>query len=147
MGIVAKGVDYYLVYRFIKALVTPFKNTKAFKLGIIDDEGNVLKKHKELKTSEEKKAYGYFERMVWNIKKLVGGVPIIGDKLGSFVTAAYLILKEDNSLEEYRKNTFLKFAWNGLSENAPTTNTVGVAGLPPDPPPVSKKAQKKIQDR
>ena len=147
MGIVAKGVDYYLVYRFIKALVTPFKNTKAFKLGIIDDEGNILKKQGELKTSEEKKAYGYFERMVWNIKKLVGNVPIIGDKLGSFVTAAYLILKEDASLEDYKQNTFLKFAWDDLFENAPVSSTAGIAGLPPDPPPVSKKMQKKIQKK
>jgi len=147
MGIVGTGVDYYLVYRFIKALVTPFKSTKAFKLGIIDDEGNILKKHKELKTSEEKKAYGYFERMVWNIKKMVGSVPIIGDKLGSFAAAAYLILKEDSSLEDYRNSTFLKFAWDGLMENAPVTNTVGVAGLPPDAPPVSKKSQKKIRKK
>ena len=150
MGIVGTGVDYYLVYRFIKALVTPFKSTKAFKLGIIDDEGNILKKHKELKTSTEKKAYGYFERMVWNIKKLVGGVPIIGDKLGSFAAAAYLILKENNSLEDYKQTTFLKFAWDGLetlAENAPVSSTAGIAGLPPDAPPVSKKAQKKIRKR
>ena len=65
MGILSTGVDYYMVYRFIKALVTPFNKTKAFNLGIVDDEGNILKKHRELKTAEEKKAYGYFERMVW----------------------------------------------------------------------------------
>ena len=150
MGIVGTGVDYYLVYRFIKALVTPFKSTKAFKLGIIVDEGNILKKHKELKTSTEKKAYGYFERMVWNIKKLVHKIPVVGKSFGSYATAAYLILKEDNSLEDYKRTTFLKFAWDGLetlAENAPVSNTVGIAGLPPDPPPVSKKAQKKIRKR
>ena len=50
MGIISTGVDYYLVFRFIKALVQPFTSTKAYKLGIIDDEGNILKKRKELKT-------------------------------------------------------------------------------------------------
>ena len=44
MGIISTGVDYYLVFRFIKALVQPFNKTKAYKLGIIDDEGNILKK-------------------------------------------------------------------------------------------------------
>ena len=150
MGILSTGVDYYMVYRFIKALVTPFNKTKAFDLGIVDDEGNILKKHRELKTAEEKKAYGYFERMVWNIKKLVHKIPIVGKKFGSYAAAAYLILKEDNSLEDYKQTTFLKFAWDGLetlAENAPVSNTVGIAGLPPDPPPVSKKAQKKIRKR
>ena len=71
-------VDYYLVYRFIKALVMPFEKTKAFDLGIIDKEGNILKKQKELKTSEEKAAYGYFERMVWNLKKVIRKVPLVG---------------------------------------------------------------------
>ena len=52
MGILSTGVDYYMVYRFIKALVTPFNKTKAFDLGIVDDEGNILKKHRELKTAE-----------------------------------------------------------------------------------------------
>ena len=143
-------VDYYLVYRFIKALVMPFEKTKAFELGIIDEKGNILKKQKDLETSAEKAAYGYFERMVWNIKKLVHKIPIVGKSFGSYATAAYLILKEDNSLEDYKRTTFLKFAWDGLetlAENAPTTNTVGIAGLPPDSPPVSKKAQKKIRKR
>jgi hypothetical protein len=150
MGILSTGVDYYMVYRFIKALVTPFNKTKAFDLGIVDDEGNILKKRRELKTAEEKKAYGYFERMVWNIKKLVHKIPIVGKKFGNYAAAAYLILKEDNSLEDYKQTTFLKFAWDGLEtlvENAPVSNTVGIAGLPPDAPPVSKKAQKKICKR
>ena len=49
----ASVTDYYLVYRFIKALVTPFKKTKAYRLGIIDDKGNILKKMKDLETSAE----------------------------------------------------------------------------------------------
>ena len=53
MGLLQTGVDYFLVYRFIRALTTPFTETKAFELGIIDAEGNFLKKFKQLKTKEE----------------------------------------------------------------------------------------------
>ena len=129
-------VDYYLVYRFIKALVMPFEKTKAFDLGIIDKEGNILKKQKELKTSEEKAAYGYFERMVWNLKKVIRKVPLVGKSLGSVVAASYLLLKEkyeDDELEVLRETTFLKFCWDDIFEGAPMSNTgsseAGVAGL------------------
>ena len=79
MGIFTRATDYYLTYKFIKALIQPFDKTDAYKLGIIDDEGNILKKKRDLKTSEEKDAYGYFNRMVWNLKKLIQKVPIIGN--------------------------------------------------------------------
>ena len=50
MPIVNKAADYYLTYRFIKTLVTPFVDTKAYELGIIDEKGKFLKKMKDLKT-------------------------------------------------------------------------------------------------
>ena len=129
-------VDYYLVYRFIKALVMPFEKTKAFDLGIIDEKGNILKKQKDLKTSEEKAAYGYFERMVWNLKKVIHKVPLIGKSIGSVVAASYMLLKEkynEGEIEVLKETTFLKFFWDDLVESAPVTNTgstpSGTAGL------------------
>ena len=156
MGIISTGVDYYLVFRFIKALVQPFTSTKAYKLGIIDDEGNILKKRKELKTSAEKKAYGYFERMVWNLKKLIMKVPVIGKSLGSFAAASYLFFKEeysDGQINSLREKTFLKFVWEDLEtsanmylrEVAPITSisSGGISSLT-DPSFLSKKSQKKL---
>ena len=40
------ALDIFVAYKFIKILTTPFKKTDAYKLGIIDDEGKVLKKRK-----------------------------------------------------------------------------------------------------
>ena len=37
-----RAIDLFVTYRFIKLLVTPFEKTDAFKLGIIDKDGNVL---------------------------------------------------------------------------------------------------------
>jgi hypothetical protein len=114
----------------------PFKKTKAFDLGIIDEKGNILKKQKDLKTSEEKAAYGYFERMVWNLKKVIHKVPLIGKSIGSVVAASYMLLKEkynEGEIEVLKETTFLKFFWDDLVESAPVTNTgstpSGTAGL------------------
>lgn len=155
MGILSTGVDYLLVYRFIKGLITPFKKTDAYKLGIIDDEGNILKKMKDLETQAEKTAYTGFNRMIWNLKKLIQKIPIIGKSaITSWATAAYLFLKEgstEDELYDYRKYTFLKFVYEDLqklSEAAPTTSvgSGNFAGLD-DNPPVSKKKQKKYRKK
>ena len=39
-----RAIDLLITYRVIKMLVTPFENTEAYKLGIIDKNGKVLRK-------------------------------------------------------------------------------------------------------
>ena len=149
MGIFSRATDYYLTYKFIKALVQPFNKTDAYKLGIIDDEGNILKKKRELKTDEEKKAYGFFHRMVWNLKKLIQKVPIIGKSLGSLASATYLFFKEDYEpvkLEELKRTTFLKFVWDDLQE-AMTASGGAVYGLKDGETVVTPKQAKKYKKK
>ena len=42
-------IDALIAYRLLKLLVTPFKKTKAYQMGIIDDKGKVLIKAKQFK--------------------------------------------------------------------------------------------------
>ena len=56
MSIASAAGNIYFVYQFLTKLVKPFKDTDAFKLGIIDDKGKVLKKRSTLRTKEEKDA-------------------------------------------------------------------------------------------
>ena len=152
--------SYNLIFKLLKTLVTPFDQTKAYKLGIIDAEGNVLKKHKELETFAEKSAYSNFERIIFNIKKLIEKVPLsdldlkknpvmrvlhpqLNRGITSVAKASYYMLQENS---EYNKTkTFAKFAWQDLEEMVNVTT--GIAGLPPDDPPVSKSAQKKYRKK
>jgi len=108
----ASATDYYLVYRFIKALVTPFKKTKAFKLGIIDDKGKILKKTRDLETAEEKQAYGRFERMVWNLKKLLHRIPFLSRGFVNIAAASLLLFKEEKEFEY--ETTYAKFLINDI---------------------------------
>jgi len=94
-----KAIDLFLVYHFLKRLATPFEQWQAFKLGIIDRSGKVIKPAATLKTPEEKNAWGYFDRMVANLKKLLAKVPGGSTRLASYA-AALLLLKEQEKLDK-----------------------------------------------
>ena len=100
MSIISRTGDLFYAYRFIKLLVTPWEKTEAFKFEIIDDEGKVLKKTRELKTSDEKAAYTVFHRLVFNIKRLLNKLPFGKTKLASWATALFLIKEETGMSEE-----------------------------------------------
>lgn len=91
-------VDLFLVYQFITRLVTPFNQWNAYKLGIINDQGKVLRKRATLSTPEEKSAWGYFDILAANIKKLLAKFPGGDSKLVSYA-AAGLLLREQKKLE------------------------------------------------
>ena len=86
-------VDNLVAYRVLSMLVKNFEDTKAFKLGIIDAKGKNLKKPATLKTQEEKEAYNYLNRLVFNMKKIINRLPGGESKLKS-LTAAYFLVKE-----------------------------------------------------
>ena len=90
----SRPVDLLIAYRVIKMLVTPFEKQPAFKYGIIDKDGKVLKKYKTITGSQEKRSYTVLHRFVFNLKRILAKVGIRG-KLGSFAVAAALLLKED----------------------------------------------------
>ena len=90
-------VDTLITYRVVKLLVMPWEKQEAFKQGIIDNKGNVLKKNKTLRGEKEKKAYTYLHRFVFNMKRLFGKVGL-GSKFGSFFGAMAMILREDRQL-------------------------------------------------
>ena len=94
-------VDIFMVYQFLKRLATPFEKWDAFKEGIIDKEGNILKKKHQRGTLPEKAAFKIFDLMILKLKKLLGKVPGGKTKIASYAAALWLI-KEDwqNKTEE-----------------------------------------------
>lgn len=100
MGIISRTGDLFYAYRFIKLLVTPWEKTEAYKLGILDEDGKMLKKARQLKTDDEKSAYTVFHRLVFNIKRLLNKLPFGKTKLASWATALFLIKEETGMSEE-----------------------------------------------
>ena len=93
-----RAIDLLITYRIIKLLVTPFEKQEAYKYGIIDKDGKVLRKTKDLKTAKEKDAYTVLHRFVFNLKRLINIIPGGKSKLGTYAAALGLLLKEQKDI-------------------------------------------------
>ena len=108
-------IDALIAYRLLKLLVTPFKKTKAYQLGIIDDKGKVLIKAKEFtksfpagKRDNAKKAYTLLIRFVFNLKRLLSKVGIRGP-LGSAAAAAIAFFREEKDYNPIIEKQIYKY--------------------------------------
>ena len=115
-----RAIDLFVTYRFIKLLVTPFDKTPAFKLGIIDKDGNRLKEKTvargmqptQLNTIEEKGAYTILHKLVFNIKKIFAKVPGLRTKVGTYAAALFLLkdtFKESVDDPDVFEKEFMKY--------------------------------------
>ena len=112
-----RAIDLFVTYRFIKLLVTPFEKTEAFKLGIIDKDGNRSKlpnsnKATPLRTIEERSAYTILHKLVFNIKKIFGKVPGLRTKVGTYAAALFLLkdtFREHVEDPDVFEKEFMKF--------------------------------------
>ncbi len=88
-------VTSFTMWRYVKAITTPFTLTKAYKLGIIDESGNYIKNPNKL-TNKEKKALTTFDIMIFDLKKLFTKIidPSIRVKLKYIPTAIPLLAEE-----------------------------------------------------
>ena len=117
-----RAIDLFVTYRFIKLLVTPFEKTDAYKLGIIDKNGNRIRKPKstqvavELNTTEQQNSYTILHKLVFNIKKLFAKVPGLRTKVGTYAAALFLLkdtFKEHVEDPDMFEKEFMKY----LKEN------------------------------
>lgn len=88
--------DTFFALRFLRLLTTPWHKTSAYKAGLIDKDGNVIKNPE---TAEEKNVYNMFHKLVFNIKRLLNKLPFGKTTLASYATALYLV-KENTQLSD-----------------------------------------------
>jgi hypothetical protein len=100
MGAISRTADLFYTFRFLKLLVTPWEETSAFKHGIVDSEGNTLRRVSELKTNEERSSYTMFHRLVYNIKRLLNKVPFGKSRIASYAAALYLLKESTRMTDE-----------------------------------------------
>lgn len=116
--------DLVYAFRIVKLLTTPWDKQEAFKYGIIDKNGTLLRKSDTLKTPEEKGAYTYLHRIVFNLKRLLGMVPG-GKSFAGAAAASLLLLKEE--LDEVHMSDeswqLILDAIMSLEEDTPTNAT------------------------
>ena len=117
-----RAIDLFVTYRFLRLLTTPFEKTDAYKLGIIDKNGNRIRKPKstqvavELNTTEQQNSYTILHKLVFNIKKLFAKVPGLRTKVGTYAAALFLLkdtFKEHVEDPDMFEKEFMKY----LKEN------------------------------
>ncbi len=117
-----RAIDLFVTYRFLKLLTTPFEKQDAFKLGIIDKDGNRIKKPNstlpavDLATAELKNSYTILHKLVFNIKKIFSKVPGLRTKVGTYAAALFL-LKDTFKESVDDPDMFEKEFINYLKEN------------------------------
>lgn len=120
------SVDYVYAFRVVKILFQDWKETDAYKLGLIDENG---KKIRSPSTLEERAAYNPFISLVFNIKRLMNKVPGGKTKIAAIATS-YLLLREsiptdkkvlDEAMDAYFKDI------NLLDEDAAVVTTAAIA--------------------
>lgn len=141
-----RTLDFIIVMRIVKLLTTPFKETDAYRLGIIDENGKFLKKFKDLKTDEEKDAFSYLNKLIFIIKKMLyKGKNDSANKILTY-TAIMAMIKESSlgnlknkKASEYLAEEILKI----LSEDTPVNQTGSPISTDTPFPLDGKKKKKK----
>ena len=103
-----RAVDTYITYQFIKILTSKWEDMPAYKHGIIDEKGKLLRKYSTLKNSEEKDSYTIFHRVVWNLKRILENLPFGRTRLASYA-AGFFLLKEKVDPRHEIENNFKDF--------------------------------------
>ena len=112
MDIIKSAGDLVYTFRFLKLLVTKFEDTKAYRVGIIDADGNRLKDYdKKMSTVQGREDYANyytpFIRLVFNVKKLMAKAPGGSSRIASYAAALYL-LKERFGIPESKIEKAIK---------------------------------------
>jgi len=107
----SRAVDLLITYRIMKILVTPFDKQEAFKYGIIDKKGKVLRKWSTINKTQEKRSYTILHRFIFNLKRILQKAGL-GGKLGTFAVALATLIREHQEFEEHQKlieSTVIKY--------------------------------------
>lgn len=91
--------DYIVAYKILKDLGTPWVKFKAYELGLINDKGEKLQSPK---TSDEKEAFSSYNKIIFNMKRLLQKV-VGKNNLAQQVVSLFL-LKESSNVPTINEN-------------------------------------------
>lgn len=106
-----RAIDLFVAYRFLRILTTPWEEQEAFKHGIIDKDGKLLRTSKELSKLDEKESFTLLHRLIFNLKRILHKIPGVRTKIGTYATALFLLkqhfasqVDEEDTIENSFKN-------------------------------------------
>ena len=129
-------INAFTIYTFVQELTTPFTQTEAYRQGLIDESGDLMKKYSTL-TAEEKQVITPFKKLVFKLKQLFEMIPnpSVNYKLKSFSTALNLLAEEGAKMgadKEYVIENVKRIMFNLKEEIATNSMGAGAFGAGPD---------------
>lgn len=104
--------EAFITSYLIKKLKTSFVDTKAFEMGLISENGTLVRKPQ---TPEEKAAYTVLDSFVFKIKKFLGAkLDLINET--TYFELSKKAINENSSVEEYEKELHLKRKLDNISK-------------------------------
>lgn len=149
-------LDYYLIFRLVRRMSSPFKEWDAYKTGVIDDQGNIIVKAVN-RTPNQNRSFDKIDLMSLKLRKLLTKFNFPLNPVSSYAAALWLLREglDNNGSEllsesvEVASDTFELYIEGALalSEEAPATCTTTTMGGPnPDIGPMLGKKKKKEID-
>lgn len=158
VDLLRRGSKFAMLYMILKKLTTNFTNWEAYKLGLIDNAGNIIKPRAERKTSAELKALTMLDVFCLNIKKLLQKIPGNRNSLLTMAGALFLVKEqEENRVDDLHVELLESRLFNYfesderyrtiLTEMNVVGNVYTGAGAPATPEPVIKIVEPFIKSK
>lgn len=96
MGAIIRAADTIYSFRFLRLLTTPWRKMGAYKAGLIDDKGNLIRRPEN---AFESSKLTLLHKIVFNLKKILNKIPFGKSTIASYAAALYLI-KEHTALTD-----------------------------------------------
>ena len=97
----SKLVDNLIALRMLRLFTVDYKETQAFKLGIINEKGEQLIKMRNFVTNDQGNAYTLLHRLVFRLRGLLEKVPFVKSRLANYAAALLLVLEKIVKEEEF----------------------------------------------
>lgn len=140
MSILKRATDSLYAIRFLKILTTDWKNTSAYKAGVIDENGERIVKHSEM-TPEQKSSYTMFHRLVYNLKRTLNFTGK-ARRWASYATALYMI--KEHTKSETVIDAFIKYV--ELEDKNPIIESYTISSIDITPGPYYIKEELLLKD-
>lgn len=114
----SKTLNNFYAFKFVRLLSQDWTDTEAYEEGIIDENGKVIKKNL---TTDEKRVYTKFHKLVFNIKRMLEKFPLGKHAVSRYATAL-LLLKESTEYNENIEQAFYDY----LSEQGNNDNDINL---------------------